>query len=210
MASAAAVPSDRRKPLFDHRDVAADHHQQIVEIVRDAPGQLTQSLHLLHLRELRLGLLHRQLRLASLGDVARELGKAEHSPSSPRIGSITTLAQKRLPSLRTRQPSASNRPSVMAVCSARVGTPAARSSGIESREVLADDLSRRIALDALGAGIPAGDDTVRVQHVERIVGDAVYQQPELTLAFAQTLLGPSRSVISRVIFAKPIRSPPGP
>ena len=55
--------------------------------------------------------------------------------------------------------------------------------------MLPDDLGRRIALDALGAGIPAGDDAVRVQHEERIVGDAVDEQPELTLAFAQTILG---------------------
>ena len=51
------------KSLLDQRDVAAHNHEQIVEIVRDASGQLTESLHFLDLRELRLGLLHRQLRV---------------------------------------------------------------------------------------------------------------------------------------------------
>ena len=74
---------------------------------------------------------------------------------------MTTWAQKRVPSLRTRQPSASNLPSRAAVSSARCGRPAARSSSrVEAREMLADDFAGRIALEALGAGIPACHDAV--------------------------------------------------
>ena len=47
-----------------------------------------------------------------------------------RMASITTLAQKRVPSLRSRQPSASNLPSRVAVSSALAGTPAAWSSSV--------------------------------------------------------------------------------
>ena len=39
----------------DHFEAALQHRQQIVEIVRDAPGQLAQRLHLLRLVELGLG-----------------------------------------------------------------------------------------------------------------------------------------------------------
>jgi len=51
-------------------------------------------------------------------------------PLSSRIGSITTLAQKRVPSFLTRQPSASNLPAVVAISSARQGSPLARSSSV--------------------------------------------------------------------------------
>ena len=58
------------------------------------------------------------------------LAKPISVPSSSRIASMTTLAQKRVPSLRTRQPSASNLPSRAAVSRARAGMPAARSSSV--------------------------------------------------------------------------------
>jgi len=51
-------------------------------------------------------------------------------PSSSRIASITTCAQKRLPSFLTRHPSASNRPSLAAAVSPRCGSPVAASSGV--------------------------------------------------------------------------------
>ncbi len=58
------------------------------------------------------------------------LAKPISRPSLSRIGSITTLAQKRLPSLRTRQPSFSKRPSRSAAARPRAGSPASRSSGV--------------------------------------------------------------------------------
>ena len=55
--------------------------------------------------------LERFLRVAPLGDVARDLGEADQTRlCSSRMASMTTLAQKREPSLRTRQASASNLP----------------------------------------------------------------------------------------------------
>ena len=57
--------------------VAGHDHQQIVEVVGDAAGELAERLHLLRLRELLARLLERELRLVLLGDVARELGKAD-------------------------------------------------------------------------------------------------------------------------------------
>ena len=56
--------------------------------------------------------------------------------------------------------------------------------GVEAREMLADDLVGAVALDALGAGIPVRDLALRVEHVDRVVGDALHQQAEPLLAFA--------------------------
>ena len=47
--------------LLQQREIAEHGHQQIVEVVRDAAGQLAQALHLLHLVHLR------QRRLALAG-----------------------------------------------------------------------------------------------------------------------------------------------
>ena len=58
------------------------------------------------------------------------LAKPTCTPSPSRIGSMTTLAQNRVPSRRRRQPSASNLPAASAVASARAGTPCARSSSV--------------------------------------------------------------------------------
>ena len=52
----------------------------------------------------------------------------------------------------------------------------------------ADDLLGRIALDALAADIPAGDDPGRIEHVQRVVGDAFDQKPETALALEQNPL----------------------
>ena len=42
--------------------------------------------------------------------------------------------------------------------------------------MLADDLVCRIALDALGAGIPAGYPPFRVEHEDRVVDDRLNEQ----------------------------------
>jgi len=51
-------------------------------------------------------------------------------PKSSRMASITTLAQKKEPSLRTRQPSSSYRPVELAMFKARAGRLAARSESV--------------------------------------------------------------------------------
>ncbi len=60
---------------------------------------------------------------------------------------------------------------------------------VEAAEVRADDLLGGIALDALGARVPAGHAALRIQHEDGVVGDPLDQQPELLLAAAQGLLG---------------------
>ena len=56
--------------------------------------------------------------------------------------------------------------------------------------MLADDLFGRIALDPLAADIPARDDAVGIQHVERVVGNAFNEKTETTLALEQIPLLP--------------------
>ena len=50
------------QPAAQHFGVAADDHQEIVEVVRDAAGELAERLHLLHLRELLARALERDSR----------------------------------------------------------------------------------------------------------------------------------------------------
>src|SRR5690606_23781395 len=61
--------------------------------------------------------------------------------------------------------------------------------GVEAGEVPADDLLGAVALDALRARIPVGDAPGRIEHEDRIVGDALDQQAEVALAGPQGLLG---------------------
>ena len=59
-------------------ELEAAHHgrQQIVEIVRDAAGELADRIHLLRLEQRLARLLERLLGVAPLGDVAGDLGEA--------------------------------------------------------------------------------------------------------------------------------------
>ena len=66
---------------------------------------------------------------------------------------MTTWAQSFVPSLRTRQLSDSKRP--------------------------ADDFSGRVALDAFAARIPTDDHAIRIEHVDRVVGNSADQKCEL-------------------------------
>src|SRR5690348_1919749 len=48
--------------------------------------------------------------------------------------------------------------------------------GVKSREVLTNDLSRAVALEALRAGVPACDDASRIQHIDRVIRYCLDQQ----------------------------------
>src|SRR5690606_9532339 len=49
---------------------------------------------------------------------------------------------------------------------------------VEAREVVADDLVRAVALDALGAGVPAHHDALGIEGEDGVVLDPVHQQAE--------------------------------
>ena len=63
--------------------------------------------------------------------------------------------------------------------------------GIEAREVLPDDLLRRIAFHALGAGIPAGHSPLGVEQEEGVVLDALDHQAEALLALPELFIDPA-------------------
>ena len=60
--------------------------------------------------------------------------------------------------------------------------------GVKARKVLPDDLVGAIPFDPLGAGIPGGDPALRIEHVDRIIGDRFDQHAELPFGFMQFLL----------------------
>ncbi len=55
--------------------------------------------------------------------------------------------------------------------------------------MLADDLVGPIALDALGAGIPVGDDAVLVEHENGVIRDAPDEKPEAVFALTKLRQG---------------------
>jgi hypothetical protein len=57
---------------------------------------------------------------------------------------------------------------------------------IEALEGLTHDLVGAIALDALGAEVPGRDAPLRVQQEDRVVADALDEQPVVLLALAAT------------------------
>jgi len=100
------------------------------------------------------------------------------APASSWSAVIVTCARNSEPSLRTRQLSSSIRPQA---CAREVGVRPARGDivgGIEDREVAADDLRLRPALDPLGAAVPDRHPALRIEHVDRIGRGAIDQQPE--------------------------------
>ena len=58
---------------------------------------------------------------------------------------------------------------------------------VEQREAASDDLVGRVSEQPLAAGVPAGDDPVRTQHADRVIGHAFEQQAKLVLGETQPL-----------------------
>jgi hypothetical protein len=56
------------------------------------------------------------------------------------------------------------------------------SVGVKRREMTTDDLIRLIALEALGAGVPAGHATLAIQHVDRVISDRLDEEPVAAVA----------------------------
>jgi hypothetical protein len=88
--------------LFQEHQPVADDVQNVVEVVRNAAGQLADGIQLLRLEECFTGEFERLA--ASLRSVMSRviLAKPTSPPASSRMASITTCAKKRVPSLRTR------------------------------------------------------------------------------------------------------------
>ncbi len=172
----------------DQVQAVDDHRQQVVEVVRQAKGELADGLQLLRLRQRLLRLLQAQQRLVAFGDVARDLGETDQRVVLPdrvddHAGAKTRAVLAQPPAL-----------GLELALGARRFQPTRRLAArdvlrrVEAGEVLADDLAVGVALDALAAGIPAADVAVRIEHVDGVVGNAADQQREL----ARLVVQPSR------------------
>ena len=138
------------QPALQDLRVAGNDHQQIVEVVGDAAGELAERLHLLRLGELLAGLLERDLRLVLGGDVAGELGEADQLAGIVADGvhhhagieAAAVLAHQ--PALRLELALARGRDERLLRHVA-----GANLLGKEDAEMLADDLVGAVAFDAL-------------------------------------------------------------
>src|SRR4029079_9928874 len=127
-----------------------------------------------------------------LTDVAGDLGKAEEfaalvanrvdDHARPKMRSV--LAHAHAHALGFDAPSARG-----SFEDGRGQTGLAVVTGEELAEMLAADLVRGVALEALSAGIPVRYHAGGIEHVDGIVGDALDKQPEPLLARRQILLG---------------------
>jgi hypothetical protein len=52
---------------------------------------------------------------------------------------------------------------------------------VKARKVVADDFLRGIAFDPLGAGVPIDDESVRIEHEQRVIGLRAAPRPGNTL-----------------------------
>src|SRR5918995_139631 len=78
---------------------------------------------------------------------------------------------------------------------------------IKMRKVLAQHLITRVPLDPLSTGIPAGNDAIWIEHVDRVVHHAFNQQAKSLFTLTQRLFGSAtRGEIARD-FGKPEKLP---
>src|SRR5713101_8635431 len=164
--------------------------------MRDPVGKLTNRLHLLRLTELLFD-------GAALGHVARHLCEADQDAAivvdgiddrvRPEPGAVLAYP----PTLRLE----SSIPSGGRQCALR--HPVVLILGaIEHGKMLTNDFLCRISFDALGAGVPVGDNALRIQHVNGVIRHAPDKKPEA--AFALTKLRHSLRYLSGSFFDAPL------
>ena len=169
--------------------VAADDHQQIVEVVRDAAGQFADRLHFLRHRELFARLDQLLLGVAPLGGVADDIGKTDQIAVVVADRGERAGHEKR----RAVLPDAPSLDFVLAVPDGQFER-AVRLAGaalvgpVQYAEMLADDFVGLVADDVLRAGVPARDVSGRVEHENGVVGDAFDEDLEMPLGVLERQL----------------------
>ncbi len=110
------------------------------------------------------------------------------SPLLSRMAVRIVSAQKREPSLRTRQPSSSTRPSGRGQAH-QLRRPASLHILLreEPREMQPLDLFRRVPLDALRARIPGHHAPVAIQQVDGVIAHALHNRAKLLIVVPQGL-----------------------
>src|SRR6185437_14170154 len=188
----ALVPSDDVAPRVEHED----------RVIFDALDEQAESL--ITLPQLLFGRTSRR-------EVARDLGEAQNfavvtaqrrdQDVGPEAGAILSDAPSLVLDAAIR-----DRGGEIALGQA-VGDSLAR---IEDREVLADDLVRTIALEPLGAGVPAQDVAVRVERKDRVVEHAIdeelVERTDLIVDYAMRAIGHSEKWSRLTVRRHPWRS----
>ena len=158
--------------------------------MRNASGQLAYGIHLLRSRKLLLRFSKGALGLHPLGDVARNLGEAQelalivpyciYHDRSTKLGAV--LAHPPTLGLVLAFATGSRQCFVGDACCLIL-------FGVELAEMQSDDLVRRIAFDALRAGVAGRNDAIRIKVENGVIDYAFHQLPEPHLAFQKPLLG---------------------
>ena len=163
----------------DKGQAAAHRRQQVVEIMRDAPGELPHGLHLLRLVEL----LACNLQSVLLGDVPGDLGVSDEVPVLV-VHQVDHDVGHEAAAILAHPPAFVLEASVRPCGGQRPFRLAGRLvlGGEEARVVLSEDLVARIALGTFGTKVPAGDLPNRIEREDRVVHNAVDQQTEALLA----------------------------
>ena len=169
--------------------IAADDHQQIVEVVRDAAGQFADGFHLLRGGELFARFDELLLGVAPLGGVADDIGKPDQR-------AVVVADRGQRAGHEERRAVFADAPAldlVLAVMDGG-GQRALRLAGaalvgpVEDAEMLADHLVGLVADDVLRAGIPARHAAGRVEQEDRVVGDAFHEDLEMPLGVLERQL----------------------
>src|SRR3569623_142956 len=173
----------------DYIHPAGHHAQNIVEIVRDATCQLTERLHFLGLEERSIGQIQRLRRFPLLGNVASNFSKPDqlalvvangiNNGVCPECRAVFANTQPFLfePSLLYRGGQSQLR---------QTASPIFRR--VKLGKVLTDNLGARVAFHALRADVPVGNLARGRDHENCVVRDALHQEAETLLAFAQRFL----------------------
>ena len=176
-------------PALGDVEIAQNDHQQVVEVMRDAAGELADRLHALHLQHALVDALEMLLRKTLFRHVARDLAEADQ-----RAGRIEDRVDHHA---RPETVAAlADAPAFRFEAALRLGlaqsaprhVDGAVLLGIEQREMLADDLFLPIPLDALGPAVPARNPAGGIEHEDRVVVDALDHQFKLGRAALEAAL----------------------
>ncbi|MNM59370.1 hypothetical protein D3C81_706210 [compost metagenome] len=125
-----------------------------------------------------LGLQQFQLLPVALGNVAGDLGETHQLPGIVVHRVDHHMGMEGRAVLAQARTGLFEAPGAARLLKVERGQPGgALGIGVEQRVVLADDFLGQVALGALGAGVPVGDDTFGGEQVEGIVHHTLDQQP---------------------------------
>ncbi len=161
-------------------EIARNDGEEVVEIMCHAAGELAERLEFLNLEQLFARLRQFGFGFAAIRHVARDLGESDKlalrvadridDHACPKTGPVLAHA-----------------PALLLVAPRQLGrrerllrrTRRTIFRRVERADVPADDFMRGVALDPLGAPIPAGDDSFWIEQIDGIIDDALDEQLEL-------------------------------